>query len=111
MPSVETPAGRTESGLTAAIAADPDFRVLAARRARLGLLVVIPTMVIYFGYIAVLVTAPEILRVRIGQATTLGLPVGLGVMIATFLLVLFYVRRSASQLDRLCQAIVARHAR
>ncbi|MCQ8279693.1 DUF485 domain-containing protein [Acetobacteraceae bacterium KSS8] len=111
MPVEETPAGRTEPGLAAAIAADPAFRVLAQRRARLGLSVVIPTMVIYFGYLAVLVSAPELLRMRLGQATTLGLPLGFGVMVATFLLVLFYVRRAGSDLDRLTQTIIARHAR
>lgn len=91
------------------IQADLDFQLLTVRRARLGAVVVVPAVVVYFGYIVVLIAAPHLMHMRVGQNITAGFPLGLGVMIVTFLLVVFYVWRSSVDLDGLSAGIAAKY--
>lgn len=98
----ETRAGR--------ISADPAFLELIRRRDRLGFVVVGSIVVIYFGYILLLAFAPGLMRSHVTTTITAGFPLGLGVLVATFLLVALYVWRSRMILDRMSDEIVNRIA-
>jgi len=100
--------GAIPSGIVARIEADPDFATLTRQRSRLGLSVVAAIIVIYFGYILLLAFAPALMRTHVTSSITLGFPLGLGVLVITFLLVAIYVGRSAAVLDPACARIVAR---
>lgn len=91
--------------------ADPAFRELVRARGRLGAVVVGLTVVAYFGYIALLVAAPALMHAHATAVVTAGFPLGLGVMIVTFGLVLFYVLRSGGRLDALAARLRAGAAR
>lgn len=92
------------------ISADPAFLELVRRRDRLGFVVVGSIVVIYFGYILLLAFAPGLMRSHVTTTITAGFPLGLGVLVATFLLVAFYVWRSRTILDRMSDEIVNRIA-
>jgi uncharacterized membrane protein (DUF485 family) len=91
------------------IEADPLFQDLVRERRRLGAIVSALMVAIYFGYILLLAFAPGLMRERVSSSITLGFPLGLGVLLATFALVAFYVWRSGTRFDPMVADIVARN--
>ncbi len=64
---------------------------------------------IYFGFILVVAFAPRLLGTPIGRGvTTIGIPIGLGVILTAFVLTGLYVRRANSEFDTMTRAIVER---
>lgn len=87
--------------------ADPAFRELVRERGRLGRIVVGITVVVYFGYILLLAFAPALMHSHTTPVITTGFPLGLGVMVITFLLVAFYVQRSRRRFEALIARVQA----
>ncbi len=87
---------------------NPKFQELVATRKKLGWSLTILTLVIYFGFILVIAFDPKFLGTPLGAGTvmTLGLPVGLAVIIATFLIIGYYVQRANATYDELTRQIV-----
>ena len=86
---------------------NPKFIELVQTRKSLGWTLSIVTLVIYFGYILLVAFAPNLLGAKIGVGVmTLGLPIGLAVIIATFLLVWYYVKKANATYDDLTRQIV-----
>lgn len=67
-------------------------------------------LAVYFGFIFVIAFMPEILAVPLGTGivTTVGIPVGLAVIVAAFVLTGIYVTRANSTFDALTQQIIER---
>ena len=64
-------------------------------------------MVVYYGYIAIIAFDKEMFAARLGEGVmTVGIPVGLGVIIFTIVITGIYVRRANSEFDQLTQEIV-----
>lgn len=63
-------------------------------------------LVIYFGFIAIVAFKPEWLGIFISGAMTLGIPIGLAVIAAAFVLTGLYVYRANSEFDRLTREIL-----
>jgi uncharacterized membrane protein (DUF485 family) len=86
---------------------NPKFQELVAKRRSLGWSLTFLTLVIYFGFILLVAFEPKLLGTPIGNGvTTLGMPVGLAVIVATFLIVGFYVMRANAIYDVLTRQIV-----
>lgn len=85
------------------IARDPEFQNLARRKNSLSLTLSLLMFGAYFGFIALLAYAPDILRARAGAAT-LGIPIGIGVIIFAWILTGIYVKWANGAYD----AMVAR---
>lgn len=92
--------------LILAIEADPKFRELVTKRTRLAWMLTGAMLVIYFGFIAIVAFAPEWLGIFISGAVTLGIPIGLAVIAAVFVLTGLYVHRANSEFDRLTREIL-----
>lgn len=91
----------------AAVAADPRYQALVARRARFTWLLTAIMLVIFFGYILLIAFNKELLaRPLAGGATSIGIPIGLGVIVAGILLTGVYVRRANSDFDPMVQQII-----
>ena len=81
---------------------DPRYRTLVRRRARLAWLLTIIMLVIYFGYILLVAFRRDILAAPIGDGvTSLGIPVGLGVILAGVGLTAIYVHQANRHFDPL----------
>jgi uncharacterized membrane protein (DUF485 family) len=94
------------------IAADPRYRDLLARRARFSWLLTAIMLVIFFGYIALIAFDKALLaRPIAGGATTIGIPVGLGVILAGIVLTGIYVRRANRDFDPVMRALAEDIAR
>lgn len=88
------------------ISADPLFRELVRRRARLAWTLTALMIVIYFGFIIAIAYDKALLsRSLDGGVTTLGIPVGIGVIFAAFALTGIYVARANSTFDELTRKL------
>jgi uncharacterized membrane protein (DUF485 family) len=86
---------------------EPLFRELVEKRKRFAWTLSAAMLVIYFGFILIIAFAPKVLAVPIGGGVmTLGIPVGLFVIIAAFVLTGIYVQRANSEFDPMTQQIV-----
>jgi len=93
--------------LTHRIRTHPKFAELVQKRTRLGILLSSVVMVIYFAFIVAVAFAPGLLGARLGDGvTTVGIPVGIAIIVAAFLLTGVYVRRANAEFDELNRKII-----
>ena len=95
-----------ESNLVERIAAHPKYQELKSKRTSFGLWLTLAMMVVYFGFILLVAFNKPLLASRLGDGVmTLGMPIGLGVIVFTVLITAFYVRRANREFDRLSDEI------
>jgi uncharacterized membrane protein (DUF485 family) len=98
--------------IVARIEANPKYHELRRKRNTFGWTLTIVMLVVYFGYIALIAFNKPFLAQPIGAGvTTLGIPIGLGVILITILITGIYVRRANGEYDRLTAEILAEAAR
>jgi len=86
---------------------DPNYIKLVAERRSLGVTLSLAMVVIYFGFILFVAYAPGVLGASLtGGVTTVGIPVGVLVILAAFGLVGYYVNRANGSYDTLTEQIV-----
>jgi uncharacterized membrane protein (DUF485 family) len=86
---------------------EPLFRQLVDKRKRFAWTLCAAMLVIYFGFILVIAFAPKLLGTPIGTGVmTVGIPVGLLVIVSAFVLTGVYVRRANSEFDPLTHKIM-----
>lgn len=86
---------------------DPNYQELVRRRSSLGWMLSIAMMVIYFGFILLVAYAPKFLGTPVGDGvTTIGIPIGLCVILLAFVLTGIYVSKANSSYDVLIRRIV-----
>jgi len=84
------------------ISSNPHYQELARKRSRLAWALTAVMLVVYYGFILMVAFAPELLAQRIGDgATTLGFPLGIGVILTAILLTGIYVWKANGEFDRL----------
>ena len=71
--------------------ASAEFRRMLARRWRVSLVLTALLFVLYYGYIVLIAVNRELLSQRIGEVTTLGIPLGAAVIIGAWILTAVYV--------------------
>lgn len=81
--------------------ASRQFRDYVARRQRYVLRMTASMLVIYFGFILAIAFFPETLARPLGPGgvLTIGIPVGMGVIVFAFCLCAAYVRRANREFD------------
>ena len=93
--------------IVAKIEANPKYHELRRKRNSFGWLLTIIMMVVYYGYIALIAFNKPFLAQPIGAGvTTLGVPIGMGVIVFTIVITGIYVRRANSEYDRLTAEIL-----
>jgi uncharacterized membrane protein (DUF485 family) len=86
---------------------NPKYQQLVEQRSSFGWTLSAVMLVIYFGFILLIGYAPKFLGIPIGSSVmTIGLPIGLFVIVSAFLLVGIYVWRANSTYDSLIRDIV-----
>jgi uncharacterized membrane protein (DUF485 family) len=90
------------------IAEDPRYRELVARRSRFGWTLTAIMLLVYFGFILLVAFDRAFLaRPIAGGTTTIGIPIGLGVILVGIVLTGVYVRRANRRYDPIVAAIRA----
>ena len=93
--------------IVAKIEANPTYHELKRKRNAFGWTLTILMLIVYFGYIALIAFNKPFLAQSIGDGvTTLGIPIGLAVIIFTIVITGIYVRRANGEYDRLTTEIL-----
>jgi uncharacterized membrane protein (DUF485 family) len=88
------------------IESDPNYQKLVSERKSLGWTLAIITLVMYYGYIAIVAFAPSVIAVPLFGSITVGIVLGVAIILASILLTGIYVLRANSEYDDLTNAIV-----
>lgn len=95
-----------QTDLVHKIASHPKYRELKARRSSFGWWLTLAMLLVYYGFILLVAFNKPFLATRLGEGvTTIGMPIGLGVIVFTIVITVFYVRRANDQFDRLTDEI------
>ena len=93
--------------MVARIQANPKYQELRSKRSSFGWWLTLLMMVVYYGYISLIAWNKPFLSQPIGAGvTTIGVPIGMGVIIFTIVITGIYVRRANSEFDRLTREIL-----
>ena len=86
---------------------DPDYVHLVKTRSKFAWTLTIVMLVIYFGFVLVIAFDPKLLGTPLSASsvTTVGIPVGIGVILSAFILTGIYVRRANGEFDELTAKI------
>lgn len=89
------------------IRANPKYRELKRKRSSFGWILTVCMLVVYYGYIALIAFNKEFLSIPLGTGvTTIGVPIGMGVILFTIIITGIYVRRANSEYDTLTREIL-----
>jgi uncharacterized membrane protein (DUF485 family) len=81
---------------------NPRFQALVQQRARFAWVLSSVMLIIYFGFILLVAFAKPLLAMKIGGGvTSLGILIGLGVILSAFILTGIYVHRANGRFDEL----------
>jgi uncharacterized membrane protein (DUF485 family) len=86
-PRAARPANRTARE----VVASPEFRALVRRRWAVSTTLLVLLFVAYYGYILLIAVDKPFVAQSIDGATTLAIPLGVGVIVIAWLLTAFYV--------------------
>ncbi|PXW94706.1 uncharacterized membrane protein (DUF485 family) [Sphaerotilus hippei] len=93
--------------VVARIRANPKYAELRKKRGGFGWWLTLLMMVVYYGYIALIAFNKEFLAQPLGAGvTTIGVPIGFGVIVFTIVITGIYVRRANDEFDRLTKEIL-----
>lgn len=82
------------------VRANPKFGALVKKRNSYSAVLTFLMVVVYFGYILLIAFNKELLAQKIGAGvTSLGIPMGLGVILFTIGITAIYVRRANTEFD------------
>jgi uncharacterized membrane protein (DUF485 family) len=91
----------------ARIQSDPNYIKLVADRKSFGWTLAIIMLVLYYGYIAIVAFAPALIATPISGVITVGIVMGVALILISILLTGLYVFRANATYDDLTAAIVA----
>lgn len=94
--------------VVARVKANPKYASLVATRNAYGWVMTALMMFAYFGYILLIAFNKEMLSQKIGEGfvTSIGIPMGLGVIVFTVVLTWIYVRRANAEFDDMKDEVV-----
>lgn len=92
-----------DDALVARIAANPKYQELKAKRTSFGWTLTIAMLVVYYGFILLVAFNKPFLTTPLaaGVTTTIGMPIGLAVILFTVAITAIYVRRANAEFDSL----------
>ena len=92
-----------EPAAYASIRRNPKFAELVQQRNKLARTLTIVMLIIYFGFILLVAFVPGLLGTPLsaGSVTTIGIPLGILVIVSAFVLTGIYVGKANSEFDRL----------
>jgi uncharacterized membrane protein (DUF485 family) len=86
---------------------DPNYKELVSKRSSFSLKLTIAMLVVYFAFILTIAFDPALLGTPLaeGSVTTVGIPVGMAVIIFAFVITGIYTKRANSEFDDLTNKI------
>ena len=88
------------------VVSHPKYQELKAKRSSFGWKLTWAMMIVYYGFIGMIAFDKSFLAQKIGSGvTTIGIPIGFGVIVFTVIITAIYVRRANSEYDDLTAEI------
>lgn len=96
------------SSTTERIRANPKFLEMVSIRNNYSIVMTILMMIVYFGYILLIAFNKPFLATKLsaGAVTSVGIPMGLGVLVFTIVITAIYVRKANTEFDALKDAVI-----
>lgn len=90
------------------VLANPKFHELCSKRSSFGWTLSFAMLVVYYAFIGIIAFDPELLATPLSSSgvMSVGIPIGLAVIIFAFVVTGIYVRRANSEFDELTRQIV-----
>ena len=90
------------------VTANPKFHEFVAMRSRYSIIMTIISAAAYYGFILLVAFEGPWLGTKIGpgMTTSIGVPIGVGVIVFTIILTWIYVRRANGEFDATNEAII-----
>jgi uncharacterized membrane protein (DUF485 family) len=89
----------------------PKYQELRRKRNGLGILLTVLMLLVYYGFIALIAFDKPFLAQPLGVGvTSLGVPIGLGVILFTVAVTAIYVKRANGEFDRLTRELLKESA-
>jgi len=87
---------------------NPKFQALVSKRNSFSIVMGILVLIAYYGYIILIAFDKQLLAQKLseGGVTSIGIPMGVGVIVLTIILTWIYVRRANSEFDAEADAII-----
>lgn len=97
----------SQDQITARVSSNPKYADLKSKRNSYGWMMTALMMIVYYGYILLVAFNKEFLAQKIGPGvTSVGIPIGVGVILFTIIITGIYVRRANTEFDALKEEIV-----
>lgn len=85
---------------------NPKYQELVSKRSAFAWMLSIVMLVIYYAFIMLIAFKPELLGMKTGEGVmTIGIPIGIAIIVISFVLTGIYVRRANGEFDALSQQI------
>lgn len=96
-----------DPALVAKIKSNPKYQELVRKRTGFARVLTIAMLMIYFGFVLLVAFNKPLLATPIGAGvTTIGIPLGVIVIVSAFILTGIYVRRANGEFDDLTKEII-----
>jgi len=96
-----------DTDLVSRIASHPDYIALKRKRSTFGWWLSLAGMLAYYGFILLVAFDKPLLAQKLGSGvTTIGMPLGVAVIVFTIIITWIYIRRANSEFDSLTERIV-----
>jgi uncharacterized membrane protein (DUF485 family) len=89
---------------------DPEFQDIVRRKNSISTILAVIMLAAYFGFMGLLAFAPDVLSAPSGRAT-IGIPIGIGIIIFAWILTGVYVRWANSTYDDMITHLKSRVAK
>ncbi len=86
---------------------DPNFQELVSKRSRFAWTLTVAILIVYFAFILLIAYSPDTLGTPLSSdtVTSVGIPVGVAIIVFAFALTGIYVRRANTEFDELTAKI------
>ncbi|MEJ2497140.1 MAG: DUF485 domain-containing protein [Sulfurovaceae bacterium] len=85
---------------------NPKYKELVSKRSKFAWTLSIAMLVVYYAFILVIAFDPSLLGIKMGDGVmTIGIPIGVLIIVFAFVLTGIYVRRANGEFDELSREI------
>ncbi|MBP8132706.1 MULTISPECIES: DUF485 domain-containing protein [Zoogloea] len=89
------------------IRANPKYQELVSKRNSYGWIMTLSMLVVYYGYILLVAFNKDFLAQKTGAGvTSIGIPIGVGVILFTIIITGIYIRRANTEFDDLKAQVI-----
>lgn len=94
-----------DKNLVEKIKNNPSYQELVSTRSAFAWKMTIGMLVVYYAFILTIAFSPKTLGISMGGVTTIGIPVGIIIILFSFIMAGVYTRRANSEFDALNQKL------